>query len=134
METKAKLRGMPEPKTLDILFVAYGGGHIQSVVPVAKTLHAHGYSISIFAVTTAIAVANASGLPHFSYSDLAQANDINTQREGTRLASSFPVDGPISSKETRAYLGINFNDLVEQHGLVKAEELYDAAGRQNFFR
>lgn len=129
----AGLRGLPAPGTLDVLFVAYGGGHIQAIAPVAQALQAQGYSISVFAVTTAIAVAEASGLPHFSYSDLPQASDINVQREGARLAAAFPAGGPIPAEETRAYMGINFMDLAEQHGMDHANALYEAAGRQNFF-
>ena len=84
MTQSAGLRGLPEPGTLDVLFVAYGGGHIQAIVPVAQRMQAQGYTISVFAVTTAIAVAEASGLPHFSYSDLPQASDADVQREGAR--------------------------------------------------
>lgn len=133
MNSTASLRGLPEPRTLDVLFVAYGGGHIQTIVPVAQMLQAQGYNISVFAITTAIAVSQASGLPHFSYSDLAQASDEDVQREGARLAAAFPAGGPIPIEETRAYMGINYMDLVQQHGLDEANVLYEAAGRQNFF-
>lgn len=133
MTQSAGLRGLPEPGTLDVLFVAYGGGHIQAIVPVAQRMQAQGYTISVFAVTTATAVAEASGLPHFSYSDLPQASDADVQREGARLAAAFPPGGPIPIEETRAYMGINFMDLVQQHGAEKAHALYEAAGRQNFY-
>lgn len=133
MTQSAGLRGLPEPGTLDMLFVAYGGGHIQAIVPVAQRMQAQGYKISVFAVTTATAVAEASGLPHFSYSDLPQASDGDVQREGARLAAAFPSGGPIPIEETRAYMGINFMDLVRQHGAEKAHALYEAAGRQNFY-
>ncbi len=132
MTWSAGLRGLPEPGTLDVLFVAYGGGHIQAIVPVAHALQARGYKISVFAVTTAIAVAEAESLPHFSYSDLPQAEHEDVLREGARLAAAFPPNGPVPFEETRAYLGINFMDLVQQHGSDEAHVLYEAAGRQNF--
>ena len=69
------MRYLPKPKTLDVLFVAYGGGHIQTIIPVARRMHELGCVISIFAVTTAVAVVEASCLPYFSYSDLTQANN-----------------------------------------------------------
>ena len=53
MTQSAGLRGFPEPGTLDVLFVAYGRGHIQAIVSVAQRMQAQGYTISVFAVTTA---------------------------------------------------------------------------------
>lgn len=126
-------RSLPSPGTLDVLFVAYGGGHIQAVLPVAKMLQEKGCSVSLFAITTAIAVAAASGLPYFSYSDLPQANEPEVIGEGNRLAAAFPPGGPIPLEETRAYLGINYIDLVGQHGSDRSRELYETGGRQNFF-
>lgn len=133
MTRSACLRGLPEPGTLDVLFVAYGGGHIHAILPVAQRMQVQGYKISVFAVTTAIAVAETSGLPHFSYSDLPQASGADVQREGARLASSFPPGAPIPIEETRAYMGINYMDLVQQHGADEACALYEKAGRQNFY-
>lgn len=127
------LRGLPEPGTVDVLFVAYGGGHIQAIVPVALMMQEQGYKISVFAMTTAIAVAKANWLPHFSYSDLPQAGDADVQREGMRLAAAFAPVGPIPAEETRAYMGINFMDLVQQHGADVAHALYEAKGRQSFY-
>lgn len=133
MAKSAGMRGLPEPGTLDVLFVAYGGGHIQAIAPVALRMQAEGYNISVFALTTAVSVAEAKGLPHFSYSDLPQASDADVQREGGRLAAAFPPGGPIPIEETRAYMGINFIDLVQQHGADKAHALYELAGRQCFY-
>ena len=133
MAQSAGMRGLPEPGTLDVLFVAYGGGHIQAIVPIAQWMQAQGYTISVFAITTAISVAESNGLPHFSYSDLPQASDADVQREGARLAAAFPPGGPIPIEETRAYLGVNFMDLVHQNGTDKAHALYGSAGRQNFY-
>lgn len=133
MAPSAGIRRLPEPGTLDVLFIAYGGGHIQAIAPVAQQMQAQGHKISVFAVTTAIGVAEASGLPHFSYADLPQASDADVQREGARLAVAFPPGGPILIEETRAYMGVNFMDLVQQHGADKAHALYETAGRQHFY-
>lgn len=127
------MRYLPKPKTLDVLFVAYGGGHIQTIIPVARRMHELGCVISIFAVTTAVAVVEASGLPYFSYSDLPQANNEDVKQEGTRLAAEFPSGGPVPYNETCAYMGINFTDLIQQYGRDRASELYGSAGRQIFF-
>ena len=80
------MRYLPKPKTLDVLFVAYGGGHIQTIIPVAR-MHELGYVISIFAVTTAVAVV-ARVVYRISYSDLPQANNEDKE-EGTCLAAEF---------------------------------------------
>lgn len=34
------MRGYPEPSSIEVLFVTYGGGHVQMVLPVAQALHA----------------------------------------------------------------------------------------------
>ncbi len=133
MNSTNNLRALPKPNSIDFLFVCYGGGHIQAVVPVALTLQEQGYNICVFAITTAIAVCETKELPYFTYADLPQASDEDVQREGTRMAAAYPLNGSIPFEETRAYLGINFKDLVQQHGLEEANLIYGVAGRQKFF-
>ena len=38
MTNSIGLRGLPDPETLDVLFVSYGGGHIEAILPVAKMI------------------------------------------------------------------------------------------------
>lgn len=133
MDSTNNLRALPKPNSVDVLFVCYGGGHIQAIAPVALTLQEQGYNICVFAITTAIAVCQNRELPYFTYADLPQASDEDVQREGARMAAAYPLNGPIPFEETRAYLGINFKDLVQQHGLEEANLIYGSGGRQKFF-
>ena len=50
------MRGYPESGTTDVLFVTYGGGHVQMVLPVALALQKRGVRVCVFALTTAIAL------------------------------------------------------------------------------
>ena len=130
-ETSLPLR--PAPNSVDILFVAYGGGHVRMVLPVAKALQKCGHSVAIFALTTAIGPVRESGLPWFSYASLPRADSPEIQSHGLRLSEGFPKDGPVPFAETVAYLGFNYWDMVQEHGAEEAERLYENRGRFQFY-
>lgn len=125
-------RGYPQAGSLDVLFVTYGGGHVQMVLPVAHRLAQNGLRISIFALTTAIGPVAASGLPFFTYADLPHFADTQTRACGERLAASLPSTGVLPLNETQAYLGVNYCDLERSHGPQGAADLWNNGGRQNF--
>ena len=133
MSFDIKQRRLPEPDTVDVLFVAYGGGHIRAILPVAKTLKQRGYNVCVFAMTSAIDVCYTNNIPYFTYADLPQSSEEDVLREGARLAATLPAGGTIPVEETYAYMGVNFIDLVMQHGFSKADTMFDTGGRQNFF-
>lgn len=115
MTQSAGLRGFPEPGTLDVLFVAYGRGHIQAIVSVAQRMQAQGYTISVFAVTTATAVAEANGLPHFSTQ--------TCHRPATRM----------SSAKARAWDGDRFTVLYASTPEPARHPFTDEAGDPTLF-
>lgn len=125
-------RNYPRPESLDVLFVTYGGGHIQMVLPVALQLHEHGLRVCVFALTTAISVVESSGLPFFTYADLPQFEDPETRALGERLAATLPSFGVLPPRETQAYLSLNYRDLERDHGAAVAADLWALGGRQNF--
>ncbi|KKM48974.1 hypothetical protein LCGC14_1557210, partial [marine sediment metagenome] len=126
-------RGYPESGSLDVLFITYGGGHVEAVLPVAHALQAAGKNICIFALTTAAAIVEKSGLPYFTYADLPQAYEDEVITTGEHLSAQMPAMNIIPSDETRAYLGINYLDLVSQLGPDKAHHAWSNGGRQHFF-
>lgn len=125
-------RCYPVPGSVEVLFVTYGGGHVQMVIPVAKRLHSSGVKVAVFALTTAIAVIEASGLPFFTYADLPQFDDPATQAHGKRLSDDLPSGRALPAIETQAYLGVNYRDLERLFGTAKAADLWAKSGRQIF--
>ena len=54
-----------------VLFVAYGGGHVNMVIPVAKKLMAQpGFYVEVLGLTTARHVLEKENIPCFGFSDL----------------------------------------------------------------
>lgn len=125
-------RGYPRPGSIDVLFVTYGGGHVQMVLPVAERLQAAGVRTCILALTTAISMVESSGLPFFTYADLPQFADPATQSCGARLAADLPSTGVLPAIETQAYLGINYRDMERCLGPDEAAVIWAKVGRQAF--
>ncbi|MFT7493376.1 MAG: hypothetical protein ACI9RO_000822 [Alteromonas macleodii] len=126
------MRSYPIPGSVDVLFVTYGGGHVQMVLPVAQALQAQGVRVCVFAMTTAIAVVEAAGLHYFTYADLPQMQDTRVQAAGRRLADDMPPGSPLPLAETHAYLGVNYRDMEATLGVVQAAAKWADGGRQHF--
>lgn len=117
-----------------VLFVSYGGGHIGMVLPVMRELEAllPGVQCQLLALTTGHLRARAERPDALGYRDLLHLVDADAARAwGERLGegNSSP---DVPADETRAYLGINYLDLIAQHGEAGAAELYREQGRYGF--
>jgi len=115
-----------------ILLVAYGGGHVAALAPVAATLQADGRPFVFLALTTAFAHLQQLSIPAIGFKDLPGARDDDVLAYGEHLASELPASSVVSREETVAYLGLSFRDLVLEHGESTAWELYRTRGRQAF--
>lgn len=115
-----------------ILFVAYGGGHVAMLAPIASMLSQVGRPFIFLALTTARAVLERQGIPAIGFSYLPGADDTQVQAWGRKLASELPLGGPVLPEETIAYLGLNFRDLVQDLGESEAWHRYRNEGRQAF--
>lgn len=76
-----------------ILLVAYGGGHVAMLTPIAQTLTAQGQPFIFLALTTAKSVLDRLGIPSIGFRDLPEATDSDAQRWGIELAGDLPVGG-----------------------------------------
>jgi glycosyltransferase involved in cell wall biosynthesis len=72
------------------------------------------------------------GIPSIGFRDLPEATDSDAQMWGIELAGDLPVGGAVSSKETVAYLGASFRDLVDEYGELDARRRYSETKRQAF--
>jgi hypothetical protein len=115
-----------------ILLVAYGGGHVAMLAPIAQALRVAGRPFTFLALTTAKSVLDRLGIPSIGFRDLPEATETDAQRWGSELVVDLPVGGPVSPQETVAYLGASFRDLVDGYGEAEAKRRYSEAGRQAF--
>lgn len=114
------------------LFVAYGGGHVAMVVPVALRARELGLCEPlVLALTTAGPVARAAGLPTVGFRDFVEAADAPWLDLGAQLAAQLP-NPSVEMAESAAYLGLSLADLAEQRGLEQAQAEYRELGRGAF--
>ncbi|MBX3652863.1 MAG: UDP-glycosyltransferase [Ramlibacter sp.] len=114
------------------LFVAYGGGHVTMVVPVALRARELGLCEPVvLALTTAGPVARAAGLRVVGFSDFVGPQDAEWLALGRQLAGQLS-NASVDPAESAAYLGLSMADLAEQRGREQALADYREQGRSAF--
>jgi hypothetical protein len=115
-----------------VLFITYGSGHVNMVVPVAKALQASGLALPVvLALTTAADVVRRAGLPLLQFKNFVRPQDQDVLLYGRALVARLD-SAPLDIEESIAYLGLSFADLVAEHGLDAANAMYAHNGRQAF--
>ena len=118
----------------NILVVCYGGGHAAIMVPVIKEiLKQQQYSLTVLALTTAGAVMKAENLEYVSYKDFIYLVDESFYEVGKLLVGTESASSTVPYEESVIYHGINYLDLIEQHGEQQADIMYQHSGRQVFY-
>lgn len=115
-----------------VLFVTYGGGHAQMVLPVVQWLVTHtDVRPQVLALTTGAAVFTQAGLPVLGFRDFLRDGDSAALAWGEKLidGNSHPL---IAREESVAYLGLSYVDLEARLGVEEAAEAYVRFGRQAF--
>ena len=117
-----------------VLFVSYGGGHIGMVLPVMRELESLllGVDCSLMALTTGHLRARATRPDALGYKDFLRLVDAGAARAWGERLSEGNTSPDVPLDETIAYLGINYLDLIAQHGAAGAAELYREQGRYGF--
>ncbi len=119
-----------------ILAVCYGGGHAKILRPVLDLLSKHslGFSVVVLALTTGKSVFKNASYPVYGFSDFFDVDrDFAALEAGKRLLERHHSNHTgIPTEESLAYLGLNFTDLVAQHGAAQAYELVENEGRAAF--
>jgi hypothetical protein len=121
------------PPTRRVLFVCYGAGHVNMLVPlILKALSDPKLEVCVLGLTTAGAVLHRNGIPYIGFRALIEDGDEMALAYGEKLADSVPAGGNVPRGETVAYMGLSFYDLVSRHGIEEAQALYQSKGRQAF--
>jgi hypothetical protein len=115
-----------------ILFVCYGGGHVQMVLAVVRELQRRGgFEPLILGLTSARAEVLAAGLPCLGFADFVEAEDADAIRRGEVLAAGLDSHAT-DARESAAYLGLSWADLARDQGDAQADALYAQYGRHVF--
>lgn len=117
----------------NILFVCYGGGHVNMVLPlILKALSDVRYNVTVLGLTAAGKVLERNGIEYIGFKDLITEDDQLALKYGEELAVPFLGSGSVPHDETVAYLGLSYSDLVLRKGEAEAKSEYKDKGRQAF--
>ena len=117
-----------------VLFVCYGGGHVQMVIPCVKEMRRQGdWEPVVLGLTTAKPALEAAGIESIGFHDFIQSGDERALEHGRRLAeANFTPGKGVSYDESVAYLGLCYADLEDRIGVESARHQYAATGRHAF--
>lgn len=115
-----------------VLFVSYGGGHVAMLEPLLAKARAARHEVIFLALTTAQHYLHQRGIAYRTARDLLPFAAPDAVRYGEELAASLAGSTAVPHKESVAYLGINFADLVAARGEQHARDAYAMQGRQAF--
>lgn len=119
---------------MKVLFVSYGGGHVEMCLPVLRALRAQvpGCDARILALTTAAGVARRAGESPLGLRDFCTGPDAaRALRYGEQLLGD-QQHPDVPREESLAYLGLNFLEWVDALGEDAAWQRWREVGRQGF--
>ncbi len=118
-----------------IVFVTYGGGHVNMLVPVIKRLQGNpNLELLVLGLTTAGSVLEKNNIPHIGFKDLVGNGDQYALAWGRKLFDSATSHESVSYEESVAYMGLSYVDLELRHNADDAAWIYkNQCGRQSFY-
>jgi hypothetical protein len=120
-----------------ILFVSYGGGHIELIKTIIdNAIDFEKYEVDLLALTVAYDKIENSKINKYRISDFAYLfNEEMTliNKYGTELLEeNFNPNSKMPISEIVFYLGVSYLDLVNEFGEMQAHKLYKSKKRQSF--
>ncbi len=118
-----------------VLFVTYGGGHAAMVVPVIRELQQYpDICTEALVLTLGGPYFQRQGLPYRGFKDFIVPEDKEAIAWGEKLAvMHHQAETGIEEKESIAYLGLSYWDLVMREGVAEAARLWGEKKRNAFF-
>ncbi|GFE51049.1 hypothetical protein So717_28020 [Roseobacter cerasinus] len=110
----------------------YGGGHVQSLIPIAQALlERQDIELEVIGFTTARAAFERAGVPAAGYCCLLDETDQKWIDLARQYAPSA-AHPDITDDENLAYHAIGLRDLAEDSGQTVALEQFEQLGRKCF--
>ncbi|MGG1630899.1 CDP-glycerol glycerophosphotransferase family protein [Rossellomorea sp. NRS-1567] len=119
-----------------VLFITYGGGHVNIALPIIKALNNEDEISPIpIALTTATVKFNKEKIPYYNFFDFLKGDDFDRVKTlGRELANKHHNElSGVSLQDSIAYLGPSMHDLETKYGYEKAMEMFQTIGRKAFF-
>ncbi len=119
---------------MKVLFVSYGGGHIQMTLPVMHALRKlePDCEATILALTTAFGVARRAGEQPLGYRDFCRGGDAARAIRYGEMLLDGRSHAEVAVEESLAYLGFNFLEWVDAEGEARAWQRWREQGRHGF--
>jgi hypothetical protein len=115
-----------------LLFVTYGGGHVNALLPVIRSLRQReSVDVQVLGLTTARAPLEAEGIKCLGFRDFLRPSDEAALAHGKSLVC-LNKGSTVPENESIAYLGLSYADLEAREGGEAAAALYAERGRQSF--
>lgn len=114
-----------------VFVVTYGGGHVNAIVPVIRSLqNDYGLDVTVLGATIAGSELTRLGILHKQFGHYVNSSTLVL---GAKYAEHIhnPATA-VSFAETAAYTGANMVDLIQEFGLDRAEKLLHHFGRRVF--
>lgn len=119
-------------KMKKLLITCYGGGHVKIVAPLYSALKSQ-YDITILALTTAGHYFEKQNIPFIRMSDFEELLNDKVLKYGEKLIDKSSSNAIVPLKESIAYHGLSFSDLVDDlNSEVLAQKKFDKYGRACF--
>lgn len=117
-----------------ILFVTYGGGHVNMLLPLIKEFKKKTlYEVSVLALTSAGRILQLNNIPHLGFKDFLTDMDEDALTWGESMLLDLGLSTLVDKQESIAYLGLSYKDLVQRHGEIYAAQAYKEKSRSAFF-
>ncbi len=117
-----------------VLFVSYGGGHIEMCLPVIRALRERepACDVRLMALTTAFGAAQRAGESPLGYRDFCDGPQGQRALRYGEMLLPGNEHPDVAREESLAYLGLNFLEWVEESGEAAALRRWREVGRQGF--
>ena len=117
-----------------ILFVSYGGGHINIILPIYKKCKKNGFHADLIALTGAKLVTESQNIKSLGFIDFVEDKEKEKFRKfGEKIINeNYDQNSGIDREESIYYLGINWSENLERYGEEKTKLLYKKIKRHSF--
>ena len=117
-----------------ILFVSYGGGHINTILPIYKKCKKNGFNADLIALTGAKLVTESQNIKSLGFIDFVEEKEREKFRKfGEKIINeNYDQNSGIDREESIYYLGINWSENLERYGEEKTKLLYKKIKRHSF--